>query len=276
MTLRIVSADFETDCFDGPYVYGDKESGYRVQTDITGGVLTGARNGHILEASFRLLDRDMNYLDDVSVLIRHPKSVWNDMNESVREFHSKCHEGKEYSFQERYFKFVYGTDTFVDQTEYPGIEIHEDENGNEEWVAESVECLEKAIIQMLKNDNPDLELYDMRSEDQLFLLGKSVRFDRNFMDAQMPIVSRMLNHQILDPSVLKLAGRLWGPAYEIQPRRSTHDAYEDCLAAEKDMEVLMTFYKSLPKVKYQKDAYRAVRNPLYRTWLWIKRHLIGV
>jgi oligoribonuclease (3'-5' exoribonuclease) len=93
------------------------------------------------------------------------------MNPDTRAFHEKVHEGATVSFMEKYNSAVH--------LNYEMVENQ----------------IIRALRRILHAHGHVLEAYKYGQSYEIVLLGKSCQFDRDFLRAKMPNLSRFLSHR---------------------------------------------------------------------------------
>lgn len=198
-----LNTDLETGGFNGP-------------EHIEGlGIVQGCEHYPILQIAAQVLDDELEPLVQIDKMIQPDPVRLDNMNVDTWEFHNKT------GFA---LKWVRARDKSL------------------------VEQAEQSICNVLKNIlvakgllTPEQEIpsYDPRGTFEIIMLGKSVWFDRTFINYQMPVLGMILSHQLADVSSVRCMMRnVDGWPRFLSNKRSTHFAMDDCDAALEDVKVI--------------------------------------
>lgn len=240
MTKRYftLNADFETNGFNKPVFLP------------SGGVVLGADHHALLEGAFQLLDEDNNVIDQVEGYIFDKKRLDN-WNLSTLEFHNKSHEDGVPPFMEGYTKAL-------DEKRYF-----------------TPAQMETAVITMLQRNLGSLDSASPRNEIQINLSARSVHFDASFIDNQMPRLSDLLSHQLMDVTTFRLAMYKGHPSLKgIVPGQTNHNALADCEFIREELNVMREFFQGIDTEReYLVDYNADMRKPL--TWKELGQAFLG-
>jgi oligoribonuclease (3'-5' exoribonuclease) len=219
----IFDTDIETNGFNGPMM-------------IDGDWVLGEQYHAILQLSGKLIhvvDSELEVVEVFDYWIRDEKRIGN-WNESTREFHDKIHEGASESF-------------------------------NDQWAKQHHYSLEEVQMNLLEmfDRYGFTKKYDPRDDQHLVISGRSVGFDKSFINAQLPVVGERLSHQVYDVSTYRVGFRMFhDEIFDIQPGYPTHNALEDAEYVHQEIEQLRIFIQDQPSDgRYLRDA-----NKMNITW----------
>lgn len=95
-----------------------------------------------------------------------------------------------------------------------------------------------------------VEDYHYFARNVFVLLGKSLAFDRSFIDFAMPQVGIKLSHQMIDVSIIKPIMREVIPNVRgLSKTVSTHDALDDCISAISEYKALRSIVQLVPDME---------------------------
>lgn len=221
-------------------------TGFNGIQEVDGKLVNGADHFDILQIAYEVVDpvSMMPYISGNHFIGHSEESgAMARMNPDTRAFHEKIHEGALMSFICKY--------TVANKVSY--------------------ELAEKEIIRTLRRilhaHGHILEAYKYGQSYEIVLLGKSCQFDRDFLRAKMPNLSRFLSHRSFDVSVFVLGAQIWGDMVYIQPTQSTHDASEDCRVAMQDASVIKEYLTLMPNPTDRKDKFFVHRLNRYLPFL---------
>lgn len=160
-----LSTDMETTGLDGPV---KTKTDYQLGTQVNG----------ILQFAFRLLDSDFNTLATYNAFIDCPEK-YTAMDSRTRQFHEKN-----------------GYIDLYEAAEKQPIDVVEEE------ALSVITAALKDVGSSLVTESGLLD-YLYENDDKIIIHGKSVHFDRGFMNAQMPRLALKCSHQIADVSQIR-------------------------------------------------------------------------
>lgn len=142
--------------------------------------------------------------------------------------------------------------------------FHEKTGFMDAWNKANKVSLEDAALMIeeeLKRYIPDLDIYKgPKSKVQLNMLGKSVWFDRKFLDAQCPQVTQYFSHQLADVSSVKpMMITKFKQLCKLSSVVSTHDALADCVSAIEEAKVLDHLIGTIPDTASSADVALGLR-----------------
>lgn len=211
----LLNLDFETGGFNG------------AANALSGKPVNGADYYPLLEVSAVLLDKDLNELCRYESFIQDEARLGNANPETI-EFHKK---NRQSETGPSYWH------TYMDTKKH------------------SLFTVEERIISMLLEALPDLTVYSYDAPIKIILTGHSVHFDRDFINLQLPRLSKYLSHQHIDVSGIITLHRLWHPTTGFIVRKSpTHFATDDTQVTTDELHVLKDWIESQPyDCKYLED-----------------------
>ena len=226
-------------------------TGFNGIQEVDGTLVNGADHFDIMQIAYQIVDPVdmMPYLSNDYFIKLTDESLAR-MSPSTRAFHDTVHEGSRISFNKLY---------------EPAHKV-------------SYEQAEKVIIealrQVLATQGHTLDTYNYRQSYEIVLLGKSCQFDRDFLRAKMPNLSRYLSHRSFDVSVFVLATQMWTDMTYLQPSQASHLADDDCKAAMKDAALIKEYVTLMPanvekKDKFFSDRFARFRIP-FRIAAWLR------
>lgn len=234
--IYYLSTDTETMGFNGPVRLPD------------GKIIQGCDYYPIVQIAGKLLDKDLNVLTVFNYYIQPTADQMARSLEETVDFHIKNGFDKDWEAADRVTieeaqKLIYKKIVAQMSIHQPGF-------------------VQNNIIPEYKYDN----------EAVIILHGKSVNFDRTFINCQMPELGMILGHQTGDVSAIRT---LMYPIKHLPNRlsrvASTHDALDDVDAAIADHKAILDFMNLVPKLnqrfEYLEDLTKAVleRNKTYIT-----------
>lgn len=262
-----LSTDFETLGVTGP-IFDDDVA----RRDANGKVLLGEAEYGIIEGCFRILDTESFEVEtQIGGFISLTDSyISNHSNAETIEFHKKNKsvvEGANYWDHYRQRNYVYQNTGLCDGLLHDPRPMYDNLSDMEEEV---VAALHRIVKQKF---DVELKPFTYDGQVEIVILGKSVGFDKRFIDSQMPNLSRFLCYQPMDTSLLRLSSRLW----EDKPRRildtySSHNADDDCKSAELEARIYQDTVRALPKDhRFLSDALDDALHPSFgkRLWRWL-------
>lgn len=248
-----LSTDFETTGFDTPFKLPN------------GKFVNGADYFDILSGTFRILSKDKLLLGELNFVVVHPDERLNRADDQNRKFHATLHEGATFTHAEMYAYIKSQLPKIKELGR--AISMYK---GQSYWVFETYKEVEALITEMIE----ECQL-GMDKPKPLYLMGKSVHFDRNYIMAKFPNLTSKLSHRSADVSVMANLARQSSSidVYADADTTSTHHSRDDCIAAENLHEIQLELFRNLDKlskhtslVKINKQLLKLACNPLMR-WL---------
>lgn len=237
ITPYYLSTDFETTGFDTPVENGD------------GTYTNGAEYHDILSGTFRLLSKDKTLLASLRFVVVHPQDRLDRASEANREFHKKVHPGGKFSHADFYQSCVDKFHREAHRLDEAVRSVHHNYYGLNFLVFESYQDVENTILNSIEECQKHME-----KPKPLYLLGKSVGFDRNYIMAKFPGLTSKLSHRVADVSVVANVIRQSSSIdpYMVKGSESTHHSDDDCRAAEALHEAQMTLFENLARLSNRK------------------------
>ncbi len=218
-TIFYLSLDTETSGLNGPL-------------DEAGNI-QGAKHNLLLQVAGKVLDANLNELGAFDYMVEH-KGV---------NFVEKCEPGNYEFHNKNGFWHVYDqkNKTPLHTVTARIVEFH---------LPNIIREFDENILKEYGGKIPD---YKYDNSFKLILLGKSIAFDRDFINNQMPTLARKLSHQLADVSSIRtLMYPIKTIPNKISEAESTHIAMDDVDAAIRDAKVLSEYIRlTMPKGKWK-------------------------
>jgi len=241
-----LSTDTETLGFNGPVRLPD------------GTIVQGCAYYPIVQIAGKLLDGHLNELAHFNYFIQPTAAQMARALPETVEFHIKNGFDKAWDSAERLS--IEDAQVAIYQFLVSHLSIH------------CPEYIKEGKLPEYKYDNPAV----------IILHGKSVNFDRTFLNCQLPEIGMILGHQTADVSAIRT---LMYPVKHLPNRlsktTSTHDALDDVNAAIADHKAILDFLNLVPvpkgKYHYLEDVTNVVseQNKTYiaKVITFLKTHL---
>jgi oligoribonuclease (3'-5' exoribonuclease) len=146
-------------------------TGFNGIQEVDGKLVNGADHFDIMQIAYQVVDPVdmMPYISNDYFIDVSDEGIAR-MNPSTREFHDTIHEGSRISFNKLYA---------------PAYKVE---------YAQAEASIINALKEVLAVKGHTLEPYAYGQSYEIVLLGKSCQFDRDFLRAKMPNLSRYLSH----------------------------------------------------------------------------------
>ncbi len=216
-------------------------TGFNGIQEVDGKLVNGADYFDIMQIAYQIVDPVdmMPYISNDYFIDVSDEGIAR-MNPSTREFHDTVHEGARCSFKDLYHT--------AHRVPYAAAEA----------------AIINALKEVLAVNGHVLEHYKYGQSYEIVLLGKSCQFDRDFLRAKMPNLSRYLSHRSFDVSVFVLPTQMWTDMTYLQPAQASHLADDDCKAAMKDAALIKEYVTLMPSNVEKKDKFFSDRFARFR------------
>lgn len=147
----------------------------------------------ILEIALIVTDSDLNLRDEagIRVVIHHSETVLANMDSWALEHHQKS--------------------GLLDEVRASTIDIAQ---------------AEQMVIEYLKQNGATA--YNRKTKSGTLMAGNSIKFDRNYLNCQMPELDSFFHYRQIDISSVALLCRLWKPEIEREVKKNYHHlAFQD-------------------------------------------------
>lgn len=236
MKKLIAALDFETNDHNKPRY---KE----------GTLVLGHRDTKVLEIAIIIYELEVKdgkvqfteVFKDQSMIYHPNTDVWKDAPKIVLDLHDKS------GFRVKYDNFVGECDAnpiLGKATRYNELDAY----------------IALQLQDLLKKNYPEQfnkTLYESGNLNALTIVGKNPQFDMSFLNERFPRTAMYADYRVLDVSMIKNVLRLAGhkQVKRVSKVHSTHHAVDDCLAARRDLEILLElFIQVIPDtVEYLED-----------------------
>ena len=218
-TIFYLPLDLETTGFNGPMK--------------NNGNVQGAAHNKILQVAGKILTEDFKVITEFDFMIDHGDINFKEICDVGNfDFHTKT------GFWDKYHASKKLSLAVVEQLIVDFM------------LPNAIRDYDPKLLDPALGEIPD---YNYRNKMVIYLLGKSVAFDRDFLNQQMPSLSQKLSHQIADvSSVRTLLYPIKGFPNILSRTVSTHLAMDDVNAAIRDSEVLREYMAlTLPAGKWR-------------------------
>ncbi len=141
----------------------------------------------ILEIALIVTDSDLNLRDEagIRVVIHHSETVLANMDSWALEHHQKS--------------------GLLDEVRASTIDIAQ---------------AEQMVIEYLKQNGATA--YNRKTKSGTLMAGNSIKFDRNYLNCQMPELDSFFHYRQIDISSVALLCRLWKPEIEREVKKNYH------------------------------------------------------